>query len=80
MKNIGVGGMCNIDKNGDEILSSILNLISIWLQVKNLYLNEEQIKYLDEHLNKQDNDYLQKIYEQNERIISLLEKLGNGRI
>ena len=72
--------MCNIDKNGDEILSSILNLISIWLQVKNLYLNEEQIKYLDEHLNKQDNDYLQKIYEQNERIISLLEKLGNGRI
>ena len=63
-----------------RFLSSILNLISIWLQVKNLDLNEEQIKYLDEHLNKQDNDYLQKIYEQNERIISLLEKLGNGRI
>ena len=66
------------DKN--ELSEYLLEIFSIWLQVKNLDLNEQQIAYLDEHLNKQDNNYLQKIYEQNERIISLLEELRDGRI
>lgn len=64
----------------------ILNIISIasyLLSVQNLQLNQQQISTneLDEHLQEQDiilreqNDsYLKKIIEQNEKIISLLER------
>lgn len=67
-------------KKENYLSSDILDIFSIWLQVQNLELNERQIQYLDDHLNKQDNNYLQKIYEQNERIISLLEELRDGRV
>ena len=66
----------NDDNNN---LGNFLDVISIVLQLENLELNEKQIKYLDEHLNKQDTEFLKKIYEQNERIISLLEELLNRR-
>ena len=66
----------NDDNNN---LGNFLDVISIVLQLENLELNEKQIKYLDEHLNKQDTQFLKKIYEQNERIISLLEELLNRR-
>lgn len=64
----------------------ILNIISIasyLLSVQNLQLNQQQISTneLDRHLQEQDgilreqNDsYLKKIIEQNEKIISLLER------
>ena len=58
---------------------NFLDVISVVLQLENLELNEKQIKYLDEHLNKQDTRFLQKIYEQNETIIFLLEELLNRR-
>ena len=61
--------------NDDNYLGNVLNAISIVLQLENLELNEKQIRYLDEHLNKQDTQFLKKIYEQNETIISLLEEL-----
>ena len=60
-------------------LGNFLDIISVVLQLENLELNEKQIKYLDEHLQKQDTKFLQKIYEQNEKIISLLEELLNRR-
>ena len=59
----------------NNYLGNFLDVISIVLQLENLELNEKQIKYLDEHLQKQDTQFLKKIYEQNERIIFLLEKL-----
>ena len=65
-------------KKENYLSSDILDIISIWLRVQNLELNEKQIQFLDEHLNKQDNNYLKKIYEQNNKIISLLEELRNG--
>ena len=65
-------------KKENYLSSDILDIISIWLQVQNLELNEKQIQLLDDHLNKQDNNYLKKIYEQNNKIISLLEELRNG--
>ena len=64
-----------IAMNDDNYLGNVLNAISIVLQLENLELNEKQIRYLDEHLNKQDTQFLKKIYEQNETIISLLEEL-----
>lgn len=65
--------------NDDNQLGNFLDVISIVLQLENLELNEKQIKYLDEHLQKQDTQFLKKIYEQNERIISLLEELLNKK-
>ena len=65
--------------NDDNQFGNLLDIISIILQLENLELNEKQIKYLDEHLNKQDTRFLKKIYEQNETIISLLEELLNRR-
>lgn len=59
----------------DNQFGNFLDVISIVLQLENLELNEKQIKYLDEHLNKQDTRFLQKIYEQNEKIITLLETI-----
>ena len=63
----------NNDDNNQ--LGNFLDVISVVLQLENLELNERQIKYLDEHLQKQDTQFLKKIYEQNEVIISLLESL-----
>ena len=63
--------------NNDNKFGDILDIISIVLQLENLELNEKQIKFLDEHLQRQDSKFLQKIYEQNQRIISLLENLLN---
>ena len=63
----------------------ILNIISIasyLLSIQNLQLNQQDLSNssLDEHLQKQDNilqeqseKYLNKIIEQNEKIIKLLE-------
>lgn len=65
--------------NDDNQLGNFLDVISVVLQLENLELNEKQIKYLDEHLKKQDTQFLKKIYEQNEKIISLLEELLNRR-
>lgn len=59
----------------DNQFGNFLDVISIVLQLENLELNEKQIKYLDEHLNKQDTRFLQKIYKQNEKIITLLETI-----
>ena len=63
----------NNDDNNQ--LGNFLDVISIVLQLENLELNEKQIRYLDEHLQKQDTKFLQKIYEQNEETIRLLKKL-----
>ena len=63
----------NNDDNNQ--FGNFLDVISIILQLENLELNEKQIRYLDEHLQKQDTKFLQKIYEQNEEIIRLLKKL-----
>ena len=65
--------------NDDNQFGNLLDIISIILQLENLELNKKQIKYLDEHLNKQDTQFLKKIYEQNETIIFLLEELLNRR-
>ena len=67
----------NNDDNNQ--LGNFLDVISVVLQLENLELNERQIKYLDEHLQKQDTQFLKKIYKQNETIISLLEELLNRR-
>ena len=63
----------NNDDNNQ--FGNFLYVISIALQLENLELNEKQIRYLDEHLQKQDTKFLQKIYAQNEKIIFILEKL-----
>ena len=63
----------NNDDNNQ--FGNFLDVISVVLQLENLELNEKQIRYLDEHLQKQDTKFLQKIYEQNQEIIRLLKKL-----
>lgn len=43
----------------------LINILSFLIGVQNLEMNDEQIKQLEEHLNKQDEQY--------KRIIELLE-------
>ena len=54
----------------DSLLEIILALWSIALGYLNLDLNEEQVKKLDVHLEKQDTEFLAKIIKQNEIIIN----------
>ena len=65
--------MGNNDNN--DILSDILDLISIWLNLKNLELNEQQINDLNNHLKMQDESLLGKIIEQNEELIRLNKRI-----
>jgi len=46
----------------------LINVLSYLIGVENLQINDAQIKQLEEHLRKQDEQY--------ERIIKLLEKEG----
>lgn len=65
----------------------IISVLSFIIGLENLKLNEQQIRGLDDHLKKQDDNLLAKIIDQNiliiqqnEEIISLLkEKRENGR-
>lgn len=74
-----------MENNNDGIISDLLDIISIYLALKNLELNEKQVNDLNEHLQKQDNNYLQRAIEQNnlilskqEEIIRLLKDIKNG--
>ena len=73
------------NENNGILTNDFLQLLSLYLQVKNLQLNEQQVNDLNEHLEAQDNDYLQKIIKQNEElkrqnneIIELLREIKNG--
>ena len=57
-----------------EELNFIISVLSLLIGIQNLELNEKQIKDLDKHLNRQDNDLLAKIISQNEEIIKLLKE------
>lgn len=57
----------------------VLTVLSFIIGLQNLELNEKQVKSLDEHLKEQDEKLLAKIIQQNEKIITLLEELKNGR-
>ena len=54
-----------MDKNNNDVIN-LINILSYIIGVQNLVLNDEQIKKLEEHLNKQDEQY--------EKIIKLLER------
>lgn len=59
----------NGNSNNIDFAGFIADLYSIYLGEANLRLNNEQVQALDAHLQKQDNDYLAKIIQQNELII-----------
>ncbi len=63
--------MENNAKNQEDF-SMLLDILSIYLQIKNLELNEQQVNNLNAHLQAQDNDYLQTIIKQNKEILSIL--------
>ena len=50
----------------------LINVLSFIIGVQNLSANDEQIKQLQEHLDKQDTQY--------EKIIQLLEELKNDNM
>lgn len=52
-------------KNNDTLFIDLVNILSFVIGLQNLELNDNQIKQLEEHLNKQDEQY--------EKIIKLLE-------
>lgn len=56
-----------------ENLGILIDLFSLIIGLINLDLNTQQSNDLDSHLQKQDNEFLRKIVQQNEEII-LLEK------
>ena len=51
----------------------LITVLSFIIGLENLRLNDEQVRNLDDHLNKQDNELLKKIILQNEEIIDLLK-------
>lgn len=74
----------NISWNNDVL--NMMNAMSFVLGIMNLELNNKQLSNdeLDKHLKEQDNilkdqneTYLKRIIEQNEKIISLLERRTN---
>lgn len=58
-------------KNNDTLFIDLVNILSFVIGLQNLELNDNQIKQLEEHLNKQDKQY--------EKIIKLLEEAKNER-
>lgn len=65
-------------------LELLLNILSLQIGLENLDLNQKQIEGLDSHLNKQDdilekeqNEMLRQILENQKQIISLLK--GNQK-
>lgn len=58
-------------KNNDTLFIDLVNILSFVIGLQNLELNDNQIKQLEEHLNKQDEQY--------EKIIKLLEEAKNER-
>lgn len=51
--------------NDDKLLIDLVNVLSFVIGIENLQLNDKQMKDLQEHLDKQDEQY--------EKIINLLE-------
>ena len=47
------------EENNGILTNDFLQLLSLYLQIKNLQLNEQQVNDLNKHLETQDNDYLQ---------------------
>ena len=68
---------CNVSNSddGNGVIGDLLDIISIYLALKNLELNEQQVNDLNEHLKKQDNNYLQRAIEQNQQILDKLDKI-----
>ena len=85
--------MYNNGNNGNDgdfnnALGNFLNAYSVLLGLQNLELNNEQVKALHAHLQKQDNEYLAKmldrlefsikqnetLIQQNKQLIELLNK------
>lgn len=60
-----------MDNNGFGFLDAI-TIISFLIGVKNFELNTKQASDLEKHLSMQDNDLLQIIIDQNNKIIELL--------
>lgn len=58
-------------KNNDTLFIDLVNILSFVIGLQNLELNDNQIKQLEEHLNKQDEQY--------EKILKLLEEAKNER-
>lgn len=58
-------------KNENNYTLDLINILSFIIGIQNLSLNDKQINELQDHLNKQDEQY--------ERIIELLEGGTNGR-
>lgn len=56
----------------DSYVIDLINILSFIIGVQNLGANEEQIKKLEDHLSKQDEQY--------EKIIQLLEKNKGGAL
>lgn len=57
-------------KTNEQIIIDLINILSFLIGVQNMELNDKQINDLQEHLNKQDEQY--------EKIIRLLE-VNNDR-
>lgn len=53
--------------NNSTLFIDLVNILSFGIGLENLEVNNEQVKQLEEHLNKQDKQY--------EKIIELLEKI-----
>lgn len=56
----------------ENVALDLINILSFIIGVQNLNANDEQIKQLQEHLDKQDTQY--------ERIIKLLEELNGSNV
>lgn len=54
-----------MNNNKNNLLIDLINIFSFAIGIENLRINDEQIKQIQEHLEKQDRQY--------ERIINLLE-------
>lgn len=63
------------NQNSQFDFLDLITLISFVIAIQNLKENEQQSKILEEKLDNQDNQYLQKIIEQNKLIIEQNEKL-----
>lgn len=55
--------------NDNEYLFNLINILSFAIGIQNLDLNDKQIKQIEEHLAKQDEQY--------KKIIELLENINS---